>query len=159
MPNLNPQTFEWINEAVELGYQDLSELYGYDMAVVHRMPVCRKMAASIVYRLLLDHDFEASRRDERPGWRVDAHGYAVIREGETDIVVDPTWQQLLLSAYLDPDLPRALIGPRDEVATRACLAGVDIFDLALWSAPDEYGSPETITHRHPATLKKDLYYI
>ena len=150
MPTLDLQTSDWLSTAIEQGYQDLSELYGYPFEIVHRMPVCRKMAAMTVYRLLFDHDFDAATTDERPAWRVDGHGYLVFPQNDIEIIADPTWQQFLGAADLDPNLPKALVGPRDEVATRACLAGVALFNLPLWESSGFYESPQAIMSRHPS---------
>jgi hypothetical protein len=50
----------------------------------------------------------------------------------TEIVIDPTWQQFLPKDKVSERMPKVLVGTRDEIISQAQRFGVDEFTLKLW---------------------------
>ena len=71
----------------------------------------------------------------------DQHSYLLRRteEGE-ETVIDPTWQQFLAKDKLTDELPKVLIGSRQEVVEQARAAGVPDAVLDYWKPLDKSSS-------------------
>lgn len=103
-----------------------------DPSEVRRSRLCRFMSTEIVLGLI-DNGVEHVHADSRAGHAIDEHRYVVINPKTPDeTIVDATWQQFLPSHIDGSELPRALIGSREEVIAQAAAAGVPEADLALW---------------------------
>jgi hypothetical protein len=103
-----------------------------DPAEVRRSRVCRFMSTELVLGLI-DNGVQHVRTDSRAGRAIDEHRYVVINPDTPDeTLVDATWQQFLPAHVDATNLPRALVGSREEVVSQAAAAGIAEADLAMW---------------------------
>jgi hypothetical protein len=130
-PSLDESTSASILLASQIAYDSLVENDGYNPEEVHRLAVCYQASA-----LIASHLFENgyyAEHEIRSGWTVTEHSYVTIDVGlNTEIVIDPTWQQFLPKDKVSERMPKVLVGTRDEIISQAQRFGVDEFTLKLW---------------------------
>ncbi len=66
----------------------------------------------------------------RAGQKVNEHSYLSFRNGDLEVIADATWQQF--APRKRDDLPKILLGTREEVVSQALDAGVNEKYLDLW---------------------------
>ncbi len=129
-----------ILDASEETYGRLAVIYNRDIAVAHRDGLCDP-ASRLVVRLLGEKGHEAARV---PRSMPVLHFYVDLAaevQGDERVLVDPTWQQFLEEDTLDPEMPKVLIGVRDEIVAAAQSHGVPdrFLDLYLpWDTMTDY---------------------
>src|SRR3989344_599828 len=149
MTQILPNLSDRISSAVGEAAQRVADQKMLPVDEVHRRGVCRVMTAEIL-SILIENDISAYTDSRRP-FKVDEHRYPVIEaecpDGGTvnEIVVDAAWWQFLPEGTDTKELPRALIGTRDEVVAQAAVAGVPPEDLRIWFPADQYTAEPYLT--------------
>ncbi|MGH7195043.1 MAG: hypothetical protein ACREJM_16135, partial [Candidatus Saccharimonadales bacterium] len=112
-----------ILDASEETYARLAAVYKRDIGVAHRDGLCDP-ASRFMVRFLGEKGHQAARV---PRSMPVLHFYvdlaSEVDEGER-VLVDPTWQQFLDEAAVDPQMPKVLMGVRDEIVAAARGHGV-----------------------------------
>lgn len=116
--------------AAETAYRYVARDKGVDRALVHRLPECRPISATISF-ILHEADIEVEMVS-RSGEHIDEHRY--LKWGKT-IIVDAMWQQFIPESDAD-DLPKVYIGSREGLQDLAELHGAEPWAIRLW---DEEG--------------------
>lgn len=134
--------------ASEYAYKSLAER-AYNTEEIHRLGVCYQ-ATALMVDSLLDNGYRVEH-EIRSGWTVPEHSYVVLDTGlEDEIVIDPTWQQFLPKNKITLDMPKVLIGTRDDVIGQARYFGVDELTTQLWQ---KQGIKMTVEQRKRADLE------
>jgi hypothetical protein len=150
MAQLDPMIQEALSIGLDTTYKEVGEGYGldpdqgFDPETVHEQRLCRMLTVSLMLELE-DRGVKSVRPDSRRGWNVDEHRYLVLDIDGEEIIVDPSWQQFLPQELRTEDLPRALVGTREEVMEQAFNAGVNPIDTQLWAPKGVYDEPENLT--------------
>lgn len=134
--------------ASENAYKALAEkTYGADE--IHRLGVCYEITALMVASLL-DNGYLVEH-EIRSGWTVPEHSYVALDTGQGgEIIADPTWQQFLPKSKATADMPKVLMGTRDDVMGQARHFGVDEPTTKLWQ---KQGIKMTVAQQKFADLK------
>ena len=130
--------YETIEELVNKSAQKVAVERGINSEEIHRRRVCRFMSAELVSQLL-DNGIQA-QTESRAHDAIDEHRYVVIKPGdqgdEREVLIDATWQQFLPEGTDTSNLPKALVGTREEVVYQAAAAGIAEGDLKIWKSAD-----------------------
>lgn len=110
------------------GAMDKLTAEGYRRDDIYKAAMCAKLAALAVREL----GPYGAKQETHIGSDLTTHDYLVIETTGNDIVADGTWQQFLPQHLRKADLPKVLVGTRDEVALDALRYGVDKGKIELW---------------------------
>ena len=103
----------------------------YGPNIAHRVPVCG-LVSSLMLRQLVAMGYEVQQEIRRGVEDINEHSYLLIDPAEMQIVADATWQQFVPGEVWTPDLPKVLIGDRQDVVEQAKRRGVEEKWLTLW---------------------------
>jgi len=136
-----------IEDAAEQAYKIIANREGAPLDEVHSQGNCHKVTSDMRRRLSdIGYDVEREIRHDRA---LGDHSYLTLDISEDEIIIDPTWQQFLPSARVSSELPKILIGTRDEVKSQARNFGVRNEVLRLWER-----RAFKFTERHENLLRK-----
>lgn len=144
MKDLGSELNQTIERSLDRAYKLIALEEGYRAEELHYKPQCLMMTVAFTLEMG-DEGIAHVRHDSRHGHNVNEHRYAVLDINDEEIVIDPTWQQFLSPHLRSPELPRTLIGTREEVIAIALAAGVDHLEAQLWAPRGMYPEPENPT--------------
>lgn len=133
-----------LEAATAATYADVADFSGVETDQAHTLRECHRMVQTL--GTILDERYGiATRQELRSGWQVMHHSYLTMESTEGEIVIDPSWQQFLHADLRTEELPKTLVGTRDQVIEQAVSAGVDPVDAQLWAPRGVYPEPENLT--------------